>query len=94
MKKFLFCMRVVFAAVLLLTTGVPVSGATERNVQAGEEIDPYGKRVASFYDEPSYFPLYAMIKSENIYLYGVLPHGMVLYQNGYGKYFDWPVLAP
>jgi hypothetical protein len=35
------------------------------------------------------FPLYAMIPTENIYLYGVFPYGMILYQNGRGTYFDW-----
>lgn len=40
------------------------------------------------------FPLYAKLESEDIYLYGVHPYGMILYQNGKGTYFDWPGLTP
>ncbi len=45
-------------------------------------------------DDKSNFPLYAMIKPDHIYLYGIRPKGMVLYQNGFGTYFDWPGLTP
>lgn len=58
-----------------------------------EETDPYGNKITGS-DDSSNFPLYAMIKSEDIYLYGVKPYGMVLYQNGKGTYFDWPGLMP
>jgi hypothetical protein len=45
-------------------------------------------------EETTNFPLYAMIKSEDIYLYGIKPYGMVLYYKGKGTYFDWPGLTP
>jgi len=57
------------------------------------ETDPDGKRITGVGDM-SFFPLYAMIPSEDIYLYGVRPYGMVLYQNGKGTYFEWPGLMP
>lgn len=55
--------------------------------------DPYGNPITRF-ESTSNFPLYAALKSENIYLYGVKPYGMVLYQDGTGTYFDWPGLTP
>jgi len=61
------------------------------------EVDEFGNRV-SWMPYNSRFPLYAMLKSENIYLYGISDsanyRGMVLYQNGKGMYFDWPILTP
>ncbi|MDR0324748.1 MAG: hypothetical protein LBI19_01465 [Oscillospiraceae bacterium] len=59
-----------------------------------EETDPYGNSLAWTGNEPGNFPLYAMLPDDDIYLYGVLPYGMVLYQNGKGTYFDWPGLMP
>lgn len=58
-----------------------------------DETDEYGNPV-NYYSLTSPFPLYAMLKSDNIYLYGVNPSGMILYQNGKGTYFDWPGLTP
>ena len=57
------------------------------------ETDPDGKSIARP-GNTDLFPLYAMIKEENIYLYGIHSYGMILYQNGEGTYFDWPGLTP
>ena len=60
-----------------------------------EETDPYGNPIThNGLNDTTNFPLYAMIKSEDIYLYGVKPYGMVLYYKGKGTYFDWPELTP
>ncbi|MDR1664134.1 MAG: hypothetical protein LBR83_04330 [Clostridiales bacterium] len=40
------------------------------------------------------FPLWAMIEKEDIFLYGIHPYGYVLYQDGYGTYFEWAGLTP
>lgn len=58
-----------------------------------DETDEFDNEITYRFDK-SNFPLYAMIKSEDIYLYGIEPYGMVLYQNGKGTYFDWPGLTP
>ncbi len=39
-------------------------------------------------------PLIAAIKSENIYLYGIYPYGVILYQNNIGTYYDWLWITP
>ena len=59
-------------------------------VYDSDEVDEFGQPL--FYVDPEYFTnftLYTMIKSESIYLYGIDPHGIVIYYKGYGKYFDW-----
>ena len=57
-----------------------------------EETDPYGNKISEF-SEKTRFPLYAMIKEEDIYLYGIsnssTGYGMILYQDIVGTYFDW-----
>ena len=60
-----------------------------------EETDEFGNPV-DYYSLTSNFPLYAMIKSENIYLYGISGSrtGMVLFQDGEATYFLWPGLTP
>lgn len=58
-----------------------------------ENTDIWGSKITYSFDE-RFFPLFAMIKSEGIYLYGVNPYGMVLNQNGKGTYFEWPGLTP
>jgi hypothetical protein len=39
-------------------------------------------------------PLIAALKNDNIYLYGLKPNGVVLYNNGLSTYFDWCYLTP
>lgn len=56
-----------------------------------EECDPFGMSILS--GKNCYLPLYAMIREEDIYLYGC-ENGMILYQGGKGTYFDWPGLTP
>jgi hypothetical protein len=68
-------------------------GKNTYEAAGGKETDPDGKRLFQVGDA-SLFPLYAMIPAEGIYLYGVYPFGMVLYNNGKGTYFDWPGLTP
>lgn len=65
------------------------SEAGAEHLSANEECDPFGAQIWKPGTE-SYFPLYAMIKEEDIYLYGIYNGGMILYQNGRGTYFDWP----
>lgn len=71
--------------------------AANDNPTAGEPLpgsdDPFGNGITDSFAN-SYFPLFAAIESEDIYLYGVNPQGMVLYQNDAGTYFDWPGLTP
>ena len=62
-----------------------------------DETDEFGNEIFSF-SKTSYFPLYAMVKSENIYLYGIgydgsYHSGMILFKDGQGTYFDWPNLT-
>ena len=59
-----------------------------------EETDSYGNTIILNTNDTTNFPLYAMIKEDDIYLYGVKPYGMVLYQNGKGTYFEWEGLTP
>lgn len=75
----------------------PESFGTDTATTATGQTDEYGQPIFDPAANQGYkgnFPLYAMLKSENIYLYGVYPYGMVLYQNGNGTYFDWPGLTP
>lgn len=70
------------------------SSTTNSTAFANDAVtDPYGNSIVRFGDTTN-FPLYAALKYENIYLYGIKPYGMVLYQGGMGTYFDWPGLAP
>lgn len=66
------------------------------NSMYSEETDGFGNRIG-VYSNTSRFPLYAMIKSENIYLYGIEnnthDYGMILYKDNRGTYFEWPDLA-
>lgn len=60
-------------------------------------ITPQPEKTDEFFSddwETSDFPLYSMLKRDDIYLYGTKPYGMVLYQNGYSTYFDWSGLTP
>ena len=57
-----------------------------------DKTDEYGVGIGYITDK-SRFPLYAMIKEEDIYLYGIngayYGKGMVLFIDGQGTYFDW-----
>ena len=74
----------------------PVENDIPDEIDISDEADEYGNRI-SRWSETSRFPLYAMIKSDNIYLYGmnneVGHNGMVLFQDDKGTYFDWVDLA-
>ena len=62
-----------------------------------DETDEFGNGI-NYFSKTSYFPLYAMMKSENIYLYGIgndgnYHSGMIFFKDGQGTYFDWPNLT-
>lgn len=76
-----------------LASGSAPSAASSTSSANHAVTDPYGKPI-TYYAVNTNFPLYAALKAENIYLYGVIPYGMVLYQDGMGTYFDWPGLTP
>lgn len=40
------------------------------------------------------FRLLASIEKEDIYLYGINPIGVIVYNKGYGTYFDWGYITP
>ncbi|MCL2883884.1 MAG: hypothetical protein FWF49_00170 [Oscillospiraceae bacterium] len=76
------------------TTTTTTTFITQPSRVVSENTDEYGNAITDF-DENSHFPLYGMIKSENIYLYGIDSaggQGMVLFQEGQATYFDWPDL--
>jgi uncharacterized protein YcfL len=65
---------------------------SDSNTTKEIETDPYGNHLFQYDDTGKFplFPLYAMIPTESIYLYGVFPDdGMILYQNGRGTYLNW-----
>ncbi|MDR1539200.1 MAG: hypothetical protein LBU32_14620 [Clostridiales bacterium] len=51
--------------------------------------DNFGSVLSSRFDETN-FPLFAALKSEGLFLYGINPRGMILVNEGRGTYFDWP----
>jgi len=70
--------------------------ATSIEQESTDKTDEYGVMIGAE-TSLSRFPLYAMIKEENIYLYGVNGingRGMVLFIDGQGTYFDWPCPTP
>ena len=79
-------------------TPTPLTPSPEKSPEPAvtEETDPFGNALASFYDDSKpYFPLIGIIKSEDIYLYGIRGNeGMILFHKGNGRYFDWPGIAP
>ena len=88
-------------AVLLIVSLLLLSGCSvcelkhsESSVEPEEKPyieDPYGVRLTDgqIIDENTNFPLVAALPEDNIYLYNILPQGVVLYQDGAGRYFDW-----
>jgi len=78
-----------------VATGMPIP---DEDVEMDEETDPFGNPISEW-GRTSSFPLFAMIKSENIYLYGMnnrcyCDAGMILFQDGHATYFNWPDLTP
>lgn len=70
-----------------------ISSTGSANSDVNSVTDPYGNPLVGLENKTN-FPLYAALKTDNIYLYGIKPYGMVLYQNNAGTYFDWPGLTP
>ena len=75
------------------STPTPAAASATDAPSDSEDTDPFGNKITSIFQDDyldTYFPLYAMLKSEDIYLYGVQgDYGMVLYQKGFGQCFDW-----
>lgn len=60
-----------------------------------EETDPEGRILYKAHgDTICFFSLFAMIPAEGIYLYGLNPTGMILYQDNIGTYFNWHGMTP
>ena len=82
------------------TTAEPSIAIDDRQdsyYEVSDETDEYGNGIL-YYSETSYFPLYAMIKAKNIYLYGIgngndYYSGMILFKDGQGTCFQWPNLT-
>ena len=82
----------------VLRGSIALAEASDRGAAYNEiyETDEFGNHVSQF-SSTSRFPLYALIKSENIYLYGMKnsgnSRGMILFLDDQATYFDWPDLA-
>ena len=61
---------------------------------ATPEYPHYDPPLTNVLDDWGHLPLWAKIPSENIYLYGVQPDGYILYQDGFGTYFNWQGITP
>ncbi len=77
-----------------MESDMPIETEQTDKKENSDKTDPDGKEVADSSGDNGYFPLYAMLPEDGIYLYGVEPKGMILYQSGKGTYFDWPGLTP
>jgi hypothetical protein len=55
--------------------------------------DPEGREVYVGWDM-GFFPLIAMLPEENMYFYGISYPGVILYHDGYGRYFNWSWVTP
>jgi hypothetical protein len=85
------------ARVPIIQGSVAISEASdEEETITSAETDEFGNQVDGW-SLTSNFPLYAMIKAEDIFLYGIANnttgYGMILYQEGQGTYFNWPDLV-
>jgi len=86
-------------ALLLLFSGC-ANTPTESADDKPAVTDPYGITLeggitdGGLAEQKTNFPLYAALPGDDFYLYGINPHGMVLYHKNNGCYFDWPGLTP
>ncbi len=55
-----------------------------------------GTKVISSWEEfeAQRFPLIAAIPDKNVYLYAIRNHGVILYYNNIGHFYDWNYLTP
>jgi hypothetical protein len=74
MKK----LAVMLMALLLFLAGCSVPAAEVSLAESGEKSAP-----------KEHFTILASLPDDDIYLYEINDRGVVLYQDGYGRYFDW-----
>ena len=74
--------------IMLIVLFLLLSGCSS-NVPENSESSTTQVSTADVPAAEEHFSLIASLPEDDIYLYGILPHGVVLYQDGTGRCFDW-----